>query len=661
MLQGFRLFIAMSTLVLLVQGEIALADDLLLNGTNRINWATVHALFDSQSTAVTALDVQARSFNKLRSQRRHLKHNGQPYQADTITARSGTRGITGVRLAIGNEIVYRFYMNDAQSVTNITFRKNDLQAQIDQLPLPTEHEDDAVPVAPTFDGNTPPTTAAVQGVTSTLKMMVVFTTASLNQSGGLANMLAAINASIAESNTTFTNSLIDAQVVLVHTAEVSNCMELAPLGQGTDAGMQLSLLANSTDGCNDQVHAMRDQAGIDADLVQGVVSQFQGSVAGIGYLWQSYCWNNGCNFAPNAFSLVLRGYETYSGTHEMGHNLGCNHNPENAGSSSPILPGGFGHRGTNWRTQMAYASTQLQTRIPYFSNPDLTYNANVIGIPNQRDNAALLRLTIPIAANWRGDDGSPGVPPDPVTNLTATQNLIERIQLTWSMSPQAASYEIFRNATCDGAPLLSTSGTQVADMAPPAFSTLYNYSVRAINANGASACSVSAAGMALAKSTPVQTFLATDGVFDNKVDLTWDAVDPSGTSSLQLFRTMISSSTDGMGCQAPDSLTTLPANISNYSDMTAAADTHYRYSILRINSDTTASDCITDIGFLQEESESTAQTPGSVTNELGPSRLVVQASACGQIATASPVSPVPFLLIIAAIAAPLLFLRRQKN
>jgi hypothetical protein len=415
-------------------------------------------------------------------------------------------------------------------------------------------------------------------------------------------------------------------------------MEMAPLGLGTDPGQQLSLLAGTNDGCNDNIHAIRNQPDVQADLVQAVVSDLSGSVAGIGYVWQPYYWNNNVDFSPYAFSLVERGLEVYSGTHEMGHNLGCNHNPENAVGATPIFPWGFGHSAATWRTQMSYG-TFTQTRIPYFSNPDIQYNSQPIGIPGARDNSRLLRDTIPIAANWRGVIVPPPLP-QAVSGLTATQNLIARINLNWNAAADAANYQVFRNATCNGTPITTVSTTQMSDSATLATDFAYDYSVRSANITGTSACSVAVVGKALPKTTPVYNLSASDSAFPNKIQLTWDAVDSDATVQLQLFRT---NSASAQGCLAANQLIILPAIGTTYSDNTAVAGVAYRYSMLRNNLDGTSSDCSNiDEGQITGASTNNPQTSSSLGNTVGGTSTVsnnlqndtgpiVQSVACGRV------------------------------
>jgi hypothetical protein len=71
---------------------------------------------------------------------------------------------------------------------------------------------------------------------------------------------------------------------------------------------------------------------------------------------------------------------SYTLAHELGHNFGLHHDPENARSLA--YPYGTGHlieQGQSrdpagFRTIMAYSAPDHQTRINFFSNPDIIYN-----------------------------------------------------------------------------------------------------------------------------------------------------------------------------------------------------------------------------------------------------------------------------------------------
>lgn len=75
--------------------------------------------------------------------------------------------------------------------------------------------------------------------------------------------------------------------------------------------------------------------------------------------------------------------------HEIGHNLGCHHAPEDT-TSPGFTPYSFGHKWGDraYRSIMAYSPGQ---RVPYYSNPDVSFGGSPTGVAGQRDNARVIR------------------------------------------------------------------------------------------------------------------------------------------------------------------------------------------------------------------------------------------------------------------------------
>ena len=98
--------------------------------------------------------------------------------------------------------------------------------------------------------------------------------------------------------------------------------------------------------------------------------------------------------------------------HEVGHNLGLIHNPENRGSIIPYVPFGHGYSGLLSRRAAGgwkYLDTIMGTRGSRgasFSTPDLLYG-RVIGNAEVSDSTRALRYTIPDATRY-----SPTVVPE---------------------------------------------------------------------------------------------------------------------------------------------------------------------------------------------------------------------------------------------------------
>ena len=95
--------------------------------------------------------------------------------------------------------------------------------------------------------------------------------------------------------------------------------------------------------------------------------------------------------------------------HELGHNFGALHDPYVDPGTSPYAYGhGYAVPAAGWRTVMAYnnacsAAGTSCTRIPYFSNPNLTYGSPALplGTTSTSDNTRVHNQNAATVANFR--------------------------------------------------------------------------------------------------------------------------------------------------------------------------------------------------------------------------------------------------------------------
>lgn len=214
-------------------------------------------------------------------------------------------------------------------------------------------------------------------------VMVVYTTATKNILGGDAQAQAHAQAAIDAANTAYINSRIRMRVRMVHSQEFAYT-------ETSSASTDLSNLRNDT-----SIQALRDTH--KADLV-AEISEAVG-VCGIGYLIGPVTGN-----PSNGFTVTNRTCAVGNITlgHEMGHNMGSHHNPENGGTA--IFPYSYGHYvDGQFRTVMSYVDPCPSgcPRRPYFSSPAVTYLGFATGIENARDNARSINNTADVIANYR--------------------------------------------------------------------------------------------------------------------------------------------------------------------------------------------------------------------------------------------------------------------
>ena len=144
---------------------------------------------------------------------------------------------------------------------------------------------------------------------------MVYTPRARRAAGGSDAIASLVALGVAEANLALEKSEVETRLRLVELAEV-------PFAEAGRAESDLEILKQENDGALDEVHQLRDAYG--ADLVQLVVEEGDG--CGIAYSMG----RAGASFSEWAFSVVERSCidTTYAMAHELGHNLGCDHAPE---------------------------------------------------------------------------------------------------------------------------------------------------------------------------------------------------------------------------------------------------------------------------------------------------------------------------------------------
>jgi hypothetical protein len=206
-----------------------------------------------------------------------------------------------------------------------------------------------------------------------LDVLGIYTDLARIGAGGPGAIAATIQAAVDNANTGFIDSNADARLNLVHTAEV-------PWVENNNGSAALSWARNDPG-----VNALRNE--VRADMV-GMIIENWGAACGVAYVMR----NPGQGFAPSAFQVTARGCAvgnlTYA--HEHGHNQGFEHDPANGAPPNVAShPFAFGHYVSgSYRTIMSYSTecTGGCTRVPHWSNPNVSHNGVPTGIANQREN-----------------------------------------------------------------------------------------------------------------------------------------------------------------------------------------------------------------------------------------------------------------------------------
>lgn len=218
-----------------------------------------------------------------------------------------------------------------------------------------------------------------------IDVLILYTTPVKNSLGGDAQAQAFAQQAIDSTNTAYINSKIRQRVRLIAAQETT-------IAETGSLSTELSTIRNDA-----TVGTLRNQ--FNADLVAMISNSSDN--CGIGYLMGG---NQASGNPNNGFTVTSRtcAVGNLSFAHELGHNMGSQHNPENGSGATYTF--GYGHYvNGSYRTVMSYVDpcTSGCARRPYFSNPSVIFNGFPTGIDNARDNARAINNTADPIANYR--------------------------------------------------------------------------------------------------------------------------------------------------------------------------------------------------------------------------------------------------------------------
>ncbi|MGC2234863.1 MAG: M12 family metallo-peptidase [Pyrinomonadaceae bacterium] len=293
---------------------------------------------------------------------------------------------------------------------------------------------------------------ALAGVDSgdKIDVLVLYTTPVKNSLGGDAQAQAFAQQAIDISNTTYLNSKIRQRLRLVNARETA-------IAETGSLGSELPVLRADTTGA-----ALRDQ--YKADLVAMISNSSDN--CGIGYLMGTAAGGN----SNNAFTVTSRSCAVgnLSFPHELGHNMGSAHNPENG--SGGTYPYSFGHWiNGSYRTVMSYVDqcTSGCTRHPYFSNPSIVFMNAATGT-ELRDNARSINNTADSIANYRysgtsltltGYNGGEWIPRYISRAVTwSSDNLTGNVKIEVSRDETTSWETLIASTANDGSEIINVPG-----------------------------------------------------------------------------------------------------------------------------------------------------------------------------------------------------------
>jgi hypothetical protein len=257
-----------------------------------------------------------------------------------------------------------------------------------------------------------------------LDLLVIYTPRARRAAGGADAIASLVGLGLAETNLALEKSEVLTRLRLVELREVS----FAEAGR---VESDLEILREENDGALDEVHELRDAYG--ADVVQLVVEEGDG--CGIAYSMG----RAGASFSEWAYAVVERSCidTTYAMTHELGHNLGCDHAPEDS-TTKGAFAYSFGYKDplAGFRTIMAYGPGR---RVARFSNPRVLFGGVPAGTEWQ-DNARSLNELRVTASRFRRSLPPPSVTSD--LGATGTLQGTTRFRVS-SDGPRVREWRLF--------------------------------------------------------------------------------------------------------------------------------------------------------------------------------------------------------------------------
>lgn len=197
-----------------------------------------------------------------------------------------------------------------------------------------------------------------------------------------------------------------------------------------------------------KIEADRVRALYGADLLAMVRNFDRASQTSCGVAW--ILGYHGGSFSPSyGFSVTSdRGFGgdncgEWTFAHELGHNMGSHHDTETTEDDYGAYVYSRGYRltsgPTSFATIMAYP-TGGQTRLGYFSNPNITLCAGVAcGIPDAADNARSLTGTAPSMAGLRPAIAPTSEPTVSIADLQVTEGNAGTVDANFVVSLSAAA------------------------------------------------------------------------------------------------------------------------------------------------------------------------------------------------------------------------------
>lgn len=292
------------------------------------------------------------------------------------------------------------------------------------------------------------TTKARPAPAPVIDVLVLYTAEARQRAGDAARVELEIQHAIDFTNGVLANSEVTARVALAGAREIDYQQSQ------TNSRDDLAFLATSPEAAAAREEVRADLVGLvkatcqpgGCGIAAGMDRDFPGTLA-----------------APIAVFVASFDALPINFTHELGHDLGCQHEPEHAAPpDEAIFPFAFAHFVPGvFRTIMEAFQGACDgcPVLPQFSNPDLEYAGQPTGIPGERDNARAVRAMAPTVATFGSLRGRIGVAAATVTTPEgATELVIDVYRTDGSIGPVSVDYTTRNGTARAGQDFVATSG-----------------------------------------------------------------------------------------------------------------------------------------------------------------------------------------------------------
>ncbi len=206
----------------------------------------------------------------------------------------------------------------------------------------------------------------------------------------------------------------------------------------------------------------------------------------------------GCVSAERLVRPDEHGSHVETFAHEIGHNLGANHDPDNTNldPSNAVYPYAYGHHNftpqPNRKSVMSYNEGR---QLPFFSTVRLKPDGYTLGVAGQRENERAMQQTIHIAVRLSDHLPEPGEPPPPPpgdrpaapTGLTVMATGSTSVKVTWTdRSDNEEGFQVHARLQGSGWATVASvaANTESADIDGLRSGGRYDFRVRAFNRTG---------------------------------------------------------------------------------------------------------------------------------------------------------------------------------